>query len=197
MASQFLNPKYIKNYLRSLLAGLLIVLFPVQSVLAEQNNYLSKTDVHAFIDEMVVQHNFNKKDLARLFSKIRLRPDIIKAISRPAEGLPWYKYRPIFMKKSRIEGGVTFWNQHAVTLARAEKVYGVPPEIIVAIIGVESFYGKHKGKHLVMEALATLAFDYPKRSRFFRSELEQYLLLTREEKIDPLSLKGSYAGAMG
>ena len=197
MASQFLNPKYIKNYLRSLLAGLLIVLFPVQPVLAEQNNYLSKTDVHAFIDEMVVQHNFNKKDLARLFSKIRLRPDIIKAISRPAEGLPWYKYRPIFMKKSRIEGGVTFWNQHAVTLARAEKVYGVPPEIIVAIIGVESFYGKHKGKHLVMEALATLAFDYPKRSRFFRSELEQYLLLTREEKIDPLSLKGSYAGAMG
>lgn len=146
---------------------------------------------------MVARHSFNKKDLTSLFSKVHLRPDIIKAISRPAEALPWYKYRPIFMKKSRIEGGVKFWNQHAATLARAEKTYGVPPEIIVAIIGVESFYGKHKGKHLVIEALATLAFDYPKRSRFFRSELEQYLLLTREEKVDPLSLKGSYAGAMG
>lgn len=153
--------------------------------------------LETFINEMVSKHDFNRAELNNWFKQVKQRPDIIKAISSPAEGLPWYKYRPIFLTKSRIKGGVEFWGQHADTLARAEKTYGVPPEIIVAIIGVESRYGRYKGKYPVMEALATLAFNYPKRSKFFRSELEQFLLLTREEKINPLSLKGSYAGAMG
>jgi membrane-bound lytic murein transglycosylase B len=150
-----------------------------------------------FIDDMVRKHDFNSVKLVTLFSKVRPRPDIIKAISNPAEAKPWFQYRKIFLTESRIKGGVAFWKRHAKVLARAYKVYGVAPEYIVAIIGVETRYGKYKGHYPVIEALTTLAFDYPKRGRFFRRELEQYLLLTREEKINPLKLKGSYAGAMG
>jgi len=151
----------------------------------------------AFIDDMVEQHQFSDKRLARLFEQARLQPDIIAAMSRPAEARPWYQYRPIFLTDKRIKGGVEFWGKHAETLARAEQEYGVPPEIIVAIIGVETRYGSYTGRHRVIDSLATLAFDYPPRSKFFTSEMEQYLLMTREEQIDPLSLKGSYAGAMG
>ena len=146
---------------------------------------------------MVQKHQFDRNTLRELFSRISTRADIIKAISNPAEAKPWYQYRPIFLKRNRIDGGVDFWNQHHRLLSRAEQEYGVPAEIIVAIIGVETRYGTYKGKYQVMESLATLAFDYPKRAKFFRSELEQYLLLAREEEIDPLSIKGSYAGAMG
>jgi membrane-bound lytic murein transglycosylase B len=161
------------------------------------DNYLKRPELRSFIDEMVAKHNFNSVELVTLFGRVKPRPDIIEAISSPAEGKPWYQYRLIFLTPSRISGGVEYWNEHADTLARAEKVYGVPPEIIIAIIGVETRYGTYKGKYPVLDALATLAFDYPKRAAFFRSELEQYLLLTREERIDPLSVKGSYAGAMG
>lgn len=195
MIPQFIKIRSTRTCL--LLAGLMLAFVPAHAAIADKNNSLDRAKLKTFIDEMVTQHNFNRKNLTRSFSKIRLRPDIIKAISNPAEALPWYKYKPIFLTKSRIQGGVKFWNKHADTLDRAEKKYGVPPEIIVAIIGVESRYGKYKGKYPVMEALSTLAFNYPRRSKFFRSELEQYLLLTREEKIDPLDLKGSYAGAMG
>ena len=161
------------------------------------HSYIKRQAMKNFIDDMVRKHDFNSVELVTLFSKVRPRPDIIKAISNPAEAKPWYLYRKIFLTDSRIEGGVAFWKQHAKTLARAYKVYGVSPEYIVAIIGVETRYGKYKGRYPVIEALTTLAFDYPKRGRFFRRELEQYLLLTREEKVNPLDLKGSYAGAMG
>lgn len=150
-----------------------------------------------FIGKMVEQHRFNGDRLSRLFGQVEFRPDIIAAISKPAEAKPWYQYRPIFLTKERIEGGVTFWNRHAQLLERAEREFGVPPEIIVAILGVETRYGKYTGKYRVIDALSTLAFEYPPRGRFFASELEQYLLMTREEQIDPLDLKGSYAGAMG
>lgn len=116
---------------------------------------------------------------------------------RPAEAKPWHQYRPIFVTESRIRQGVEFWDKHAADLTRASDAYGVPPEIIVAILGVETRYGRYAGKHRVIDALATLAFDYPQRSAFFRKELLEYLLLTREEGMDPLALKGSYAGAMG
>ena len=118
-------------------------------------------------------------------------------MTRPAESKPWHEYRPIFITKKRISQGVDFLNEHRTTLERAEEVYGVPPEIVTAIIGVETFYGRHKGKHRVIDSLATLGFDYPPRSKFFLSELEQFLLLAREEQLDPLEIKGSYAGAMG
>lgn len=154
-------------------------------------------EVKQFIDTMVQQHQFDHAHLTSLFARTRFHKSIIKAISRPAEKKPWHEYRPIFLTRKRINKGVAFWNTHAETLAQAEREYGVPAGIIVAIIGVETFYGRHKGKYPVVDALSTLAFQYPPRAKFFRSELEQYLLMTREEKIDPISLKGSYAGAMG
>jgi membrane-bound lytic murein transglycosylase B len=119
-------------------------------------------------------------------------------MNRPAEKVkPWYEYKKIFLTKSRTTKGLTFWNENKEALDYARKVYDVPQEIIVAIIGVETFYGRITGKHRVIDALSTLAFDYPKRSKFFRSELKHYLILCKEQGIDPLSLKGSYAGAMG
>lgn len=157
-----------------------------------------RPEVQAFIDDMVNRHGFDRDRLIALFSQVEFRDDIIARMTRPAERvLAWHEYRDIFLDRQRIDGGVEFWREHADTLARAERVYGVPPEIIVAIIGVETRYGRITGRDAVMDALTTLAFDFPRRADFFRSELEHYLLLTREEGIDPLSLQGSYAGAMG
>ncbi len=157
----------------------------------------SRADVQAFIREMAARHGFNSARLQATFSRAHSQPSIIAAMSRPAEAKPWYAYRTIFINPKRIQGGVEFWRAHAATLAKAEQVYGVPPEIVVAIIGVETQYGGNMGKYRVLEALATLAFDYPRRATYFRKELENYLLLTRAEGIDPLALRGSYAGAMG
>ncbi len=154
-------------------------------------------DLRTFVNKMVEQHQFNSKRLVHLFKQTELKPDIITTMSKPAEAKPWYQYRPIFLTEKRIKGGVAFWDEHSEILVRAEQEYGVPAEIITAIIGVETRYGGYTGRHRVIDALTTLAFDYPPRSKFFTSELEQYLLMTREEQIDPLSLKGSYAGAMG
>ena len=153
--------------------------------------------INQFIREMVQKHQFKQTDLEELFQKVKLHPSILEAISRPAEGKPWYDYRPIFVTKSRIKGGIGFWKEHQAVLEQANNVYGVPKEIITSIIGVETRYGKHTGRYPIIDSLSTLAFAYPPRSKFFRSELEQYLLMTREERLDPLALKGSYAGAMG
>ena len=153
--------------------------------------------INQFIKEMVQKHTFKQTELEELFQKVKLHPSILKAISRPAEGKPWYDYRPIFVTKSRIKGGLKFWEQHKIALEQANNVYGVPKEIIASIIGVETRYGRHTGRYPIIDSLSTLAFAYPPRSKFFKSELEHYLLMTREERLDPLALKGSYAGAMG
>jgi peptidoglycan lytic transglycosylase B len=151
-----------------------------------------------FIDEMVVKHDFDKAELIQIFDEVDVKNSILKAISRPAEkSKPWYDYRKIFITDSRIAGGVQFWRQHASSLSRAEQQYGVPAEIIIAILGVETRYGGNVGGYRVLDALSTLAFRYPPRSPFFRSELEHFLLLTREEKMSRLDPVGSYAGAMG
>ena len=182
----------IKN-ISALLASVLICLSTAQA-----DDFNQRDDVKQFIDDMVDEHQFDKKQLQQWFAKTKLQPKIIEAISRPAEKkLKWHEYRKIFIKPSRIGKGVTFWNKHETTLNRAEKEYGVPAHIITAIIGVETRYGEYKGRYRVMDSLATLGFDYPKRSRFFKSELKHYLLLVRDENIDPFSIKGSYAGAMG
>jgi len=160
-------------------------------------SYLQREEVQTFIKDMVKKHQFAEKELHQWFNAIRPRADIIESISNPAEAKPWHVYRKIFIKERRIAGGVTFWTTHRELLQRAEQQTGVPARIIVAILGVETLYNTYKGRHDVLESLTTLSFDYPKRSKFFRSELEQFLLLAREEKVDPLSLKGSYAGAMG
>ncbi len=154
-------------------------------------------ETQAFINEMVERHQFDRAELEALFGRAEKREDILKAISRPAESKPWYEYRPIFMTQSRIDGGVDFWKEHAEILSEAEQSYGVDAAIIVAIIGVETRYGANTGSYRVIDALSTLAFEYPPRAKFFRSELEQFLILTREEQVDPQDAKGSYAGAMG
>jgi membrane-bound lytic murein transglycosylase B len=150
-----------------------------------------------FAAEMEQKHRIPAAEVESLLAGTRFRDDIIEAITRPAEAKPWHQYRPIFLKPDRVRGGVAFWQENEALLESVSREYGVPPEIIVAIIGVETRYGKFTGRHLVLDALTTLAFGYPKRAKFFRSELEQYLLLSREESVDPRSTKGSYAGAMG
>ncbi|KKN53430.1 hypothetical protein LCGC14_0602540 [marine sediment metagenome] len=154
--------------------------------------------VQPFIDKMVAEHGFDKANLEMLFDHVEVKDSILKAISRPAEkSKPWYEYRNIFLTDSRINGGVEFWQQHKEALEAAEDKYGVPAEIIIAILGVETRYGGNVGSFRVIDALSTLAFRYPPRSPFFTSELEKFLILTREEDMSQLEPIGSYAGAMG
>ena len=156
-----------------------------------------KENVDAFVERMQ-KHGFDETEVRALIDKAEHKQAIIDAMTRPAEGvMQWHKYRKIFLKPARVEAGVEFWNEHADTLARAEKELGVPAEYIVAIIGVETRFGRYTGKWRVVDALATLGFNYPKRGKFFTSELEHFMLMTREQNLDPFELKGSYAGAMG
>ncbi|HMK13590.1 MAG TPA: lytic murein transglycosylase B [Burkholderiales bacterium] len=154
-------------------------------------------EIEVFIHQMAERYYFNTGELHQIFSHVKLQPEVLRAISLPASALPWNEYRTLFINPTRIADGVKFWDQNAETLSRARQQYGVSEEIIVATIGVETRYGRNTGTYRVLDALTTLAFDYPQRASFFRQELEQFLLLTREERINPLTIKGSYAGAMG
>ncbi|APZ44730.1 lytic murein transglycosylase B [Acidihalobacter ferrooxydans] len=159
--------------------------------------FAQRPEVREYIDQLVRKDGFDKAELQRQFDRVKLQPAVIAAIKRPAESLPWYKYRRIFLTPARVRGGVAFWHKYRSALERAQKVYGVPPQMVTAIIGVETYYGRHMGRWPVFDSLATLGFDYPPRARFFQSQLTQFLLLARQEKIDPFAVKGSYAGAMG
>lgn len=150
-----------------------------------------------FIDEMVDKHQFNRDELVQIFQQAQHRQAVLDAISKPATTKPWMEYRAVFVNAQRIRGGLKFWMNHADTLQRAEVQYGVPQEIIVALIGVETLYGGITGKYSTLDALTTLAFEYPRRAVFFRGELEQYLLLAREQQLDLFKVQGSYAGALG
>jgi membrane-bound lytic murein transglycosylase B len=151
----------------------------------------------SFAAEMQRKHQIPASEVEALLAGTEFRDDIIAAITRPAESKPWHEYRPIFLKPDRIAGGVEYWQRNEALLERFSREYGIPAEIIVAIIGVETRYGNYTGRYRILDSLTTLAFGYPKRADFFRRELEQFLLLSREESIDPRSSKGSYAGAMG
>lgn len=159
--------------------------------------YLDNPDAQALVENMVSEHGFEREQVRSLLADAEHQEAIIKAMNRPAEAMPWYRYRAIFIKPNRIQGGVDFMRTHADLLQAAQERYGVPPTVITAIIGVETLYGRYTGDYRVLDALATLAFDYPPRSAFFRSELEQFLLLGREAHIDLGTVQGSYAGAMG
>ena len=160
--------------------------------------YAQRPEVRAFISELVADEAFDRAALTRIFASARYQPAIVAAMQRPLLEPPkWFDYAPAFLSPSRIDGGVAYWNAHRVELARAEDVYGVPAEIIVAIIGVETFYGRNIGRHRALDALATLAFDYPRRATFFRGELKQFLQLARDLDVSPLTPKGSFAGALG
>lgn len=153
--------------------------------------------IPAFIDEMVTKHQFKRSELVQVFQRAEYRQDVIDAITAPATIKPWLEYRAAFINPRRVSGGLKFWTQYADALQRAEKLYGVPQEIIIAVIGVETLYGRNAGTYRTLDALTTLAFDYPRRVDFFRSELEQYLLLAREQNFDLLAIRASYAGALG
>lgn len=162
------------------------------------SDFSGRADVEAYINQLSKQQGFSREELTKLFGEAERKQNILDAIARPAEKTkPWSDYREIFLTESRIAEGVEFWRVNAATLAKAEQEFSVPPEIIVAIIGVETRYGRNAGSYRVLDALSTLAFEYPPRSDFFRGELTEFLLLAREEGVDPRSLTGSYAGAMG
>ena len=159
---------------------------------------IDRTNIQQFIAAMVEKHDFNSEDLSLILSKAESKEKILEAISRPAEKrLTWDEYRNIFIKKDRIKAGAAFWLEHNQTLNKINEETGVDIEILIGVIGVETYFGRYTGGYRVIDALSTLAFDYPKRSPFFTKELEAYLLLTREENMDPFDATGSYAGAMG
>jgi len=169
---------------------------------AEENpapgGYATRTEVRAFIAEMADQHGFDRKQLRNLFAQARYQRSVIAAMDRPLREPPkWFEYAPLFLTPERIDGGVAYWAAHADDLARAEQRFGVPAEIIVAILGIETYYGRNIGGYRTIDVLATLAFDYPRRAAFFRGELKQFLLLARELRLSALTAKGSFAGALG
>ena len=161
-------------------------------------DYSERKDVRAYVEELVSAHGFGREALLETFADAQHRPQILQAMSRPAEkALKWFEYRNIFLKEQRIALGIEFWADNRAALETAQASYNVAPEYVVAIIGVETYFGRVMGSHRVLDALSTLAFDYPPRAGFFRNELTQFLLLAREEERSPGELKGSYAGAMG
>ena len=161
-------------------------------------DYASQDLVQAFIDDLVENEQFNRSELENIIGQANKVDRVLELISRPAEKrLTWKGYRKIFMTQERVQKGVKFWKDHADTLLEVEKKYGVPANIIVAIIGVETYYGRQTGGFKVLDALSTLSFDYPPRSKFFTKELKQFLILAREQGLEVSELTGSYAGAMG
>jgi membrane-bound lytic murein transglycosylase B len=161
-------------------------------------DYQGRQDVSAFVKRLARDSDYSEQELVDLFSRVKKQEHLFEQLDRPAEKeLEWHQYRGIFIKDRRIDQGVEFWRRHSELLARVSEKTGVPPEIIVAIIGVETFYGSYKGKDPVFDSLVTLAFDYPRRAGFFTRELEEFLLLVKEQGFDARDLRGSYAGAMG
>ncbi len=176
-------------------AGIVLLLLSVSSAYAVD---LDLPDVDAFITTMVRQHDYDRETLRDILGEAEKKDSIIDQISKPAEKtLTWAEYRPIFITKERINAGARFWEENRDALEDIETRSGVPIEILVGIIGVETYYGRITGGHRVLDALTTLAFYYPPRSKFFRGELEHFLLLVREEKMEATDAFGSYAGAMG
>ena len=162
-------------------------------------DYSTRDDVRQFIADLVERHGFDADELSRAFTQIRSDGSVIRLMQPPSAGFKrsWAAYRTRFLDPLRIREGVRFWREHEADIRRASQQYGVPEEIIVGIIGVETIYGRITGDYRVVDALTVLAFDYPRRAAFFRSELEQFLLYTRESGLAPESIKGSFAGAIG
>ena len=154
-------------------------------------------NVQAFIDYQVKHNGFSRNELLSFFDNVAYKGNIINIMDRPGTSNPWYKFREGNAGAAKISGGQRFYQQNRQVIDQVARQYGVPAEIIVAIIGIETNYGRNTGSFRVADALATLAFEYPRRSEFFQKELNELLLMSREEREDPLSFTGSYAGAMG
>jgi membrane-bound lytic murein transglycosylase B len=164
---------------------------PVDEVRAQ------RAELEKFIVYMADTHGFDARDLRALLGKIQPTEGVTRAMSAPSTAKPWYEFKPLFVDQGRVAGGIKFWNEHAELLARARNEFGVPEAIIAAVIGIETRYGRNTGNFRIVETLTTLGFYWPSRNEFFRGELEQFLLLAREQGWDAASIKGSFAGAMG
>ena len=159
---------------------------------------IDNPDVRNFVDSMVSEHGYDRDTLENVLRQAKIQESILEAIARPAERTKeWHEYRDIFLTDARVKAGAAFWREHSEALGRISGETGVDVEILVGIIGVETYFGRRTGNYRVLDALVTLAFEYPPRSTFFRNELEQFLLLVREEEMDAIDATGSYAGAMG
>ena len=177
--------------------SIVIFLSIIISSVSHSHN-VERENIRVFINYMVNKHGFKEEYLIDVLKKAESKESILEAISRPAERtLTWNQYRDIFIKKERINAGVDFWVENKDILERIYDKTGVDIEIMLGIIGVETYFGRITGGYRVIDALSTLAFDYPKRSPFFTRELESFLLIVREEEMDPFNATGSYAGAMG
>jgi membrane-bound lytic murein transglycosylase B len=154
-------------------------------------------ETETFIDMLAAKHRFNRAQLRTWFSQAKTQTAVLDAMARPGTARPWYEFRQSHVNDARIRGGREFWERNAGTLKQVSAEYGVPEEIIVATLGTETFYGRQTGRYGAFDVLTTLAFNYPPRADYFRGELEEYLLLTRENRVNPLQYKGSYAGALG
>jgi membrane-bound lytic murein transglycosylase B len=169
------------------------------SAVACAQEFHQRADVKAFVSEIAVRHQFDEQSLLDLFAKVHNKEDVLRYIAPAPVTMKknWAVYRSRFLDQLRIQEGVKFWRRHESEIARASQVYGVPAEVIVGIIGVETIYGRNTGSYRVMDALTTIAFNHPRRAEFFRKELESFLVLTRANKLEPLTVLGSYAGAIG
>jgi membrane-bound lytic murein transglycosylase B len=183
------------RHLSALLGIIALLCASTQSAFAIDTR---RAEVKDFIAHMSSAYSFKKRPLRKLLKSAQSQPAILDAMEKPAEkAKQWFEYRPIFLNERRIREGTDFWLAHRQALDQASIRSGVAPEYLAAILGVETYYGRLTGSYRVIDALVTLSFDFPARAKFFRDELEQYLLLTRDMHLDPLTLKGSYAGAMG
>lgn len=163
----------------------------------EAKPFVERWDVRAFINKTAKKYDLPKSYLQKYLEKVKLQNRIVSKVKRPTEAKPWSQYEQLFVTPKRVEQGIAFWQKHKETLAKAEKTYGVEPEILVAILGVETNYGEVQGSFRVLDSLATLSFKYTARARFFKKELAEFFKLCREQGIAPTSVYGSYAGAIG
>jgi membrane-bound lytic murein transglycosylase B len=171
-----------------------LLLTPVLSFALDD---LNQRGIQNYIQKLVKKYHFDEETLAYLFDTVTINKELMRKLSKPAEKMPWYQYEAFLITPERVEKGIAYWKAHEKTLALAEKKYGVPASIMVAIIGIETTYGENKGNYPVFNTLVNLAFNHGRRENFFRTELTEYLLLARENRLEPLFLKGSYAGAIG
>lgn len=190
--------RHYLSYLACLMAAALYLFtLPLWAITKQNNHTLNDTALHAFIQHMVTKYHFQKNDLETLFQQVTFQSSALASIKKPAESLTWTRYSQFFLTKERINAGIQFFDAHNKAFCNVQQKTGVPASIILAILGVETFYGKVQGNYRVIDVLTTLAFADSGRQSFFKSELENYLLLTRDMNLDPLSIQGSYAGAIG
>ena len=189
--------KRVTAWMKPLFIACLLAVQPVSA----GSDFLSRPDVRSFIDSMSEEHGIESSDLKRILGHVRREPAVLRLMgpepSPPSPARSYSRYREKFLTPDLISAGSSFWSLHAEYLARAEAEFGVPPEVILGIMGVETYFGRNTGSFRAIDALATIAFDGVRRQEYFRDELKELLLLAREKGMDPLAIKGSYAGAVG